>query len=76
MRILRRRDLAEDAVQEAFVQVWTKAAQFDPDRGSGRGWVYTIVRHRALNILRDASREIPSEPAHLDAHVARDDAVT
>jgi len=72
MRILRRRDLAEEAVQEAFVQVWTKASQFDPDRGSGRGWLYTIVRHRALNMLRDSSREIPSDPSDLDAHVERD----
>ncbi|MGH8773472.1 MAG: sigma-70 family RNA polymerase sigma factor, partial [Burkholderiales bacterium] len=33
---------------------------FDPARGSARGWIYTVVRHRALNILRDSSREIPS----------------
>ena len=72
MRILRRRDLAEDAVQDAFVQVWKKAAQFDPERGSGRGWIYTIVRHRALNMLRDSRREIVSEPGDLDTHIDRD----
>lgn len=72
MRILRRRDVAEDAVQDAFVQVWQKASKFDPERGSARGWIYTILRHRALNMLRDGSREITSEPADLDAQADRD----
>lgn len=56
-RILRRRDLAEEAVQDAFVQVWRKAASFDPGRSSGRAWLFAIVRNRALSILRDGSRE-------------------
>ena len=57
LRILRRRDLAEEAVQDAFIQIWRKAHGFDPSLGSARGWIYAIVRHRALNILRDGSRE-------------------
>lgn len=65
-RILRRRDLAEEAVQDAFVQIWRRAATFDPAKGSARGWIYTIVRHRALNILRDSGREDLMEPADLD----------
>jgi RNA polymerase sigma-70 factor (ECF subfamily) len=56
-RILRRRDLAEEAVQDAFVQIWRRAATFDPGKGSARGWMYAIARNRALNILRDAGRE-------------------
>jgi RNA polymerase sigma-70 factor (ECF subfamily) len=55
-RILRRRDLAEDVVQEAFIQIWTKASQYAPDRGSARGWIYAIARNRALNLLRDGKR--------------------
>lgn len=76
MRILGRRDLAEDAVQDAFVQVWIKAGQFDPTRGSGRGWVYTIVRHRALNMLRDGRREIASEPASVEERLEREATLT
>lgn len=57
IRILRRRELAEDAVQDAFVQVWRRAATFDRDRGAGRAWLFAILRNRALNILRDGSRE-------------------
>lgn len=56
-RILRRRDLAEEAVQESFIRIWTHAHQYQPDRGSARGWIYAIVRNRALNLLRDGKRE-------------------
>lgn len=56
-RILRRRDLAEEVVQEAFIRIWTHAHQYAPERGSARGWIYAIVRNRALNMLRDGSRE-------------------
>ena len=56
-RIVRRRDLAEDVVQEAFIRIWTCAHQYAPERGSARGWIYAIVRNRALNMLRDGKRE-------------------
>jgi len=53
-RLLKDRQAAEDVLQDAFVQVWTKAETFDRRRGSGRGWLYTIVRHRALATIRSA----------------------
>ncbi len=56
-RILKRRELAEEVVQEAFIRIWTHAHQYRPERGSARGWIYAIVRNRALNMLRDGSRE-------------------
>ncbi|WP_235935921.1 sigma-70 family RNA polymerase sigma factor [Devosia aurantiaca] len=55
-RLLRRRDLAEEVVQEAFITVWRQAASFDGSKGSARGWLTTIVRNRALNLLRDSAR--------------------
>ncbi|SEQ40141.1 RNA polymerase sigma-70 factor, ECF subfamily [Loktanella sp. DSM 29012] len=55
-RILGRRDLAEDALQDAMVQIWRKAQQFSDTSGSARGWIYAIVRNRCLNILRDGKR--------------------
>ncbi|HEV7322947.1 MAG TPA: sigma-70 family RNA polymerase sigma factor [Ensifer sp.] len=60
-RIVRRRDLAEEVVQESFIRLWTHAHQYQPDRGSARGWIYAIVRNRALNLLRDSSRELTIE---------------
>jgi RNA polymerase sigma-70 factor (ECF subfamily) len=68
-RILRRRDLAEEAVQDAFVQIWRKAASFDSERGgTGRGWIYAVLRNRALSILRDGRREdLTENPLSLEA---------
>lgn len=57
LRILRRRELAEEAVQDAFMQVWQKAASFDAGKGAGRAWLHAVLRHRALNILRSGARE-------------------
>lgn len=70
-RILHRRELAEDVVQEAFIQIWTKAGQYAPDRGSARGWIYAIARNRALNLVRDGKRLEFTEPDNLaDLHDA------
>lgn len=55
-RIVRRQDLAEEAVQDGFVSAWQSAARFDPQRGSARAWLTTIVRNRALNLIRNDAR--------------------
>ena len=55
-RILFRQDLAEEAVHDAFIRIWRGAAGFDPHRGSARGWLYAVVRNRALSIHRNEHR--------------------
>jgi RNA polymerase sigma-70 factor (ECF subfamily) len=47
---------AEDIVQEVFLSVWNKPASFDPDRGSFRTWLLTLVRNRSIDALRGRSR--------------------
>jgi RNA polymerase sigma-70 factor (ECF subfamily) len=64
-RIVRRRDVAEEVVQDAFVQIWRRAASFDPALGSGRAWIYAVLRNRALNHLRD-DRHVPVEDSALE----------
>ena len=66
-RMLRRHDLAEEALQDAMVQIWRKAAQFQPESGSARGWIYAILRNRCLNILRDGKRLSLLAPSDLAA---------
>ena len=55
-RILFRQDLAEEAVHDAFVRIWQGARSFDPHRGSAIGWLYAIVRNRALSIYHNEHR--------------------
>ncbi|MCJ8144638.1 sigma-70 family RNA polymerase sigma factor [Ancylobacter sp. A5.8] len=56
LRLLRRRDLAEEVVQDTFLRIWEKAATFDPARGEPATWMFAILRHRALNVLRGEGR--------------------
>jgi RNA polymerase sigma-70 factor, ECF subfamily len=54
MRILRRRDAAEDALQDVFVSVWQRARQFDPIRGRALAWLVSMARYRAIDMQRSA----------------------
>ena len=49
LRITRDASLASDAVHDAMLQVWRNAVRFDPARGSGRAWLVSLVRYRALD---------------------------
>lgn len=62
-RMLRRADLAEDAVQDALVLIWRRAHQYDPERGHARGWIFTILRNRCLTMLRHEDRGETTDPA-------------
>jgi len=53
--------LAEDVLHDVFLRVWQQARQFDPARGSGRAWLTTITRYRALDLLRRTAREVPAD---------------
>jgi len=60
LAILRDRPAASDAVQNAFLRLWERAAQFDPARGNAQSWIASIVRHAALDIARARGREQPT----------------
>ena len=56
VRILGDRSEAEDAIQDAFIQIWDKAASFDPMLGSAFHWAMSIARHRSIDRLRARGR--------------------
>jgi RNA polymerase sigma-70 factor (ECF subfamily) len=68
-RVVRRRDIAEEVVHDVFVQIWRHAGSFDPGRGSGRTWIFAILRNRAISTLRSTSREMPTEEEELTAAI-------
>ena len=51
-RILGREELAEDAVQEAFLRLWRNAHRFRPERGSFTTWFGRVVRNLCIDMLR------------------------
>lgn len=52
LRILLERGEAEDVLQEVYITVWRKAAEFDATRASPITWMVTIARNRAIDRLR------------------------
>jgi RNA polymerase sigma-70 factor (ECF subfamily) len=52
LRMLKRRDLAEDVLQDVFVKVWQQARQFDPIRGRALAWLISMARYRAIDLQR------------------------
>lgn len=68
---------AEEIVQNTFVTVWEKAAQYDPKKSAASTWIFTIARNRRIDALRrEKYIEIDSDnPAlQLAASDAPDDA--
>ncbi len=51
-RILRGGDAAGEALQDAYVRIWERAADYDPMKGSPLAWMATIARNRALDEVR------------------------
>jgi len=74
LRILPERGEAEDVLQEVYVTVWRKAAEFDPGRASPITWVATIARNRAIDRLR--ARAIRPQAPVEAAHDVADDSPT
>lgn len=60
LRLLNRRDQAEDVVQEAFVNVWHQAGSYAAATSAPMTWLTAIVRNRALDLLR-SEKSRPTE---------------
>jgi len=52
IRILRRADLANEALQEVYLKVWNLAGQFDPAAASPITWMVAIARNHVIDLVR------------------------
>ena len=61
LSILRDRDEAEDALQEAFLSAWRAGIPMNPESQAARAWILSIVRNRSIDVYRRRARraEVP-----------------
>jgi RNA polymerase sigma-70 factor (ECF subfamily) len=69
-RILPKSELAEDALQEAFVRIWQKAATYDPSIASPMAWMATIAHNRAIDLKRRFAERLARQSEELDPAIA------
>jgi RNA polymerase sigma-70 factor (ECF subfamily) len=65
---------AQDVVQEVFVALWKDAARFDPSRGAVAPWLFSLARHKAIDLVRrEANVRKRTADIDLEFHEADDD---
>ena len=64
LSILRDRQAAEEAAQEAFVRAWRHASTYDPRKGTVAAWLLMIARNVSINML-PSHRPYPVDPEAL-----------
>ena len=79
LRILKRRDLAEDCLQDTFVSIWYRAGDYRPDIAQPFTWMAAIARNRALDMVRAApaqreigTDEVPEDPTAMGGDTAEE----
>ncbi|MFZ0371467.1 MULTISPECIES: RNA polymerase sigma factor [unclassified Halobacillus] len=49
--------LAEEALQEVFIKIWTQKAHFDESKGKFSSWIVTITRYTAIDLIRKHKKQ-------------------
>jgi RNA polymerase sigma-70 factor (ECF subfamily) len=75
LRVLRDEKHAEDAVQDAFLQVWRSAASFRAERAKASTWILTLVHRRAVDLVRREERR-QADPLTDDSPLGADPEAT
>lgn len=65
LQLMRRRDWAEDVLQDAFIKIWHNAGDYHTEKGTVMTWMISITRYRALDLLK--SRHMKAEHIELDS---------
>ena len=72
LRILQRRDLADDVLQEVYIRIWERAVDYDAGKGTPIAWMAAIARNRALDEVR-RKNPVSIEDAPETLEIAGDD---
>ena len=73
LKITRRHDLAEEVVEDTYMQAWQEVAKFDISRGPVMAWLMMICRSRAIDALRRLDEaESHADPESLNADISAD----
>ena len=65
LALLRNEEMAEDVLQDSFIKIWNRAMSYDPAKGSAMTWMTSIVRNRALDLLRSSRLQLEQERADI-----------
>jgi RNA polymerase sigma-70 factor, ECF subfamily len=65
VHVTRRRDWAEEVLQDSFINIWRNACRYDKTQSAPMTWMTTIVRNRAIDQLR-RPREVEANQSHED----------
>ena len=65
-RIVSSEAIAQDVLQDAYVQIWHRAVDFHESKGSPMAWMASIVRYRALDMLRKQKPMVSAEQLDLE----------
>lgn len=72
LKITRRHDLAEEVVEDTYMQAWQEIAKFDYNRGPVIAWLMIICRSRAIDALRRLDvAESHAEPENLEIELGK-----
>ncbi len=66
LRILQKRELAEEVIQESYVSIWNNAVAYQTALSAPMTWMMTIVRNKAIDLLRRSQHETAIEGEDFD----------
>ena len=55
--ILKEPSIAEDVTQNIFLNLWLKAASYNPQRGTPKAWFMSMAHHRIIDEVRSIKRK-------------------
>lgn len=58
LMIVKRQDIAEEIIQDAYARIWSNARSYRASSGSPMSWMITIARNLAIDVVRRPSLEI------------------